>query len=406
MRIGHIAAGIWRSVHLDMSKALQRAGHQVCVFTEDARAPSARRFTRSTEDGVEIWVINNERRNTMWWVLDRMLKSLLGRRFFTVMDALNRYITDSQCAAYMVEGDALGLSLALLNYLRPLRWVVCVHDHEYLGIHFGYIGEPSDRTREKIKHWVLQRATLIRANSHVTKQVLVRAGIDANKVEVVPLHWIPRMIVNGDLATYRESARNEILSRHALPPTCDLLLASCRLTPFKGLELAIQALPHVARERANVKLMICGADRRIAGVGSYKALLERAAVEVGVSGRVLFTGDVPTENMKAYYAAADVHVAPSYLDTFNYSALEAALAGTASVVTDAVGSGPWLAECNAALIVPGRDAAMFAAAVLKTLNERSATSAAAMSECVREALSPQKVASKLGPVLERAASTR
>jgi glycosyltransferase involved in cell wall biosynthesis len=390
-----------------MSKALQRAGHDVCVYTEDARAPSARRFTRTNEDGVEIWAIHNERRNAMWWILDRALKPLLGRRFFTTLDAINRYITESRCDVYMVEGDALGLCLALLNYLRPLRWVLCVHDHEYLGVRFGYVGEPANPKRENIKRWVLERATRVRANSHVTKEVLIRAGINASKIHVVPLHWISRMIVERDLGAFRVQSRREIAERHALPPEPVLVLASCRLTPFKGLELAVQVMADVLRLHSNARLLICGADRRVPGVGSYRALLEAAAAAAGVSHCVLYIGDVPTEMMKTYYAAADVHVAPSHLDTFNYSALEAALAGTPSVLTETVGSGPWLQGCGAAAVVTGRDSGAFAAAVVKAVPEhRGVAATAEFVTCVQQTLSPDALASEVAGVLERACGPR
>ena len=409
MRIGHVASNIWASVHLDMAKALRRAGHEVCVYTEDARAPSARTFTRVTENGVELWVVHPERRNPFLWLPDRLgkalLGSLLGRRFFTTLFALDRYVSQSRCDNYLVEGDSLGLAMALLGRMRRIPWVMSVHDHEYLGVAFGYAGEPSSERRESLKRWVLRQADGIRANSHVTRDALARSGIDERAIRVVPLHWTPRMIMPGELEDFRTAARPEVTTRYGLRADCDLILASCRLTPFKGLELAVQALARVLKTRPQARLLICGADRRVPGVGSYRAILERTANEAGVSAAIVFTGDVPTDGMKTCYAAADVHVAPSHVDTFNYSALEAALAGTHTIMTETVGSGPWLAACGAATIVRGRDPQTFGEAVASTLAARpDAGSRRAIAECVREVLSADALAPELVSTLRACAA--
>lgn len=373
MKIGHIATRIWGSVHLDMARALQRLGHRVVVYTEDARAPSARTFTRLAEDGVEIWAIHDIRRNPWTWLPDRIFKALLGRRFFTTWLALHRYLRASRCDIYMVEGDWIGIFVALSRSVLRFRWIVCVHDHEYLGVLLGYPGEPSNRIREAVKRWVLRRADGVRANSFVTRDVLVRGGIDAARIAVLPLQYAARMPVAGDLDAYRSDSRAQVLALHGIAPGGDLVVAACRLTPIKGLELALRAFALVLQERPAARLLVCGGDRMVAGIGSYRTLLERLAAEIGIAHAVTFTGNIAPADVKRYYAAADLHVVPSHIETFNYSAVEAALAGTQSVMTDMVGSGCWLARAGAAVLVAGRDAGHFAAAMLVILEQPAGT---------------------------------
>src|SRR5690242_8449058 len=97
MKIGYIATSIWRSVHLDMAKALQSRGHQVIVYTEDASIPEITSFARRIEDGVEIYGIHHEKRNPWLWLPDRLFKPLLGRRFFTTLFAIYRFLRLSRC---------------------------------------------------------------------------------------------------------------------------------------------------------------------------------------------------------------------------------------------------------------------------------------------------------------------
>lgn len=402
MRIGIIAVGLWRSVHLDMARALQARGHQVVVYTEDASLPSITRFTRRVEDGVEILGIHHERRNPWLWLPDRIFKALLGRRFFTTLFAIHRYLRRSRCDIYLVEGDWIGVFPALLGYLSRFRWVVSVHDPEHAGVRLGYPGEPSSRWRERVKRWVLRRADGVRTNSHVTRDILVKGGIDAQTVDVVPLHVTQRMLIDGDLSDFRRSARAEVLARHRLPADCELVLAACRLTPIKGLELAVSAFAQLLTRRPGVRLLVCGGDRSIAGTGSYRAVLERLAADCNADSAIVFAGDIEAGQMRRYYAAADVHVVTSYIETFSYAAVEAALAGTCTVMTDRIGAGHWLETAGAAVVVKGRVAGAFAAGIESALARLpDAAGARAMAERTAAELSLERVATALEGLLMR-----
>lgn len=363
MRIGYIATSIWRSVHMDMAKALQARGHQVVVYTEDASVPTIASFTRRSEEGVDIYGIHHEKRNPWLWLPDRLFKPLLGRRFFTTLFAIYRFLRVSRCDIYWVEGDWLGVFPALLRRVLSFRWIVSVHDHEYIGVRLHYPGEPSSRWREPLKRWVLRSADAIRTNSHVTRDILMRGGIASGAIDVIPLHFTPRMRISGALDRFRMSARQDISARHQLEANCELLLVACRLTPIKGLELALNAFAAVQTQRPRARLLICGGDRTVGGIGSYRALLEHLAEECGIRHKVIFAGNVPSDEMKRYYAAADLHLVTSYIETFNYSAIESALTGTPTIMTDRVGSGHWLSLAGVALVVPGREISDFAAAI-------------------------------------------
>ncbi len=358
MKIGIVAPGIWNSIHLDMAQALGALGHEVAVYTEDGRAPSGARFLRFREGRVDFFVIHHLRRNPWTWLIDRLAKPWLGRRFFTTLLAMARYFRATRgCDVYFVEGDWIGFFAAILARFMRFRWVLCIHDSDYLRIALSFPGRPASRWKEAVKLWVLESADLVRANSYVTRDALVAGGCAPERIRVVPLHVTAWMRVDeiADMAAFKAQARTEVHAQWNIPPKGRLLVTMCRLVPVKGLDLALRGFALAARRNKNLYLMICGGDRVVPGIGSYQALLAGIAAEEGVAAQVIFTGNIDIREVKRYFAAAELQLAPSVIDTFNYGVIEAAMVETYSIVSDMVGAGPWVKEVGAAAIVRGRD---------------------------------------------------
>ena len=376
MKIGIIAPGIWGTVFLDNARSLVRLGHEVAVYTDDPRAPSARRFTRIREDGIEFYVIHHLARDPLAWLPDKLAKRWLGRRFFTTLLAVYRFIKatshgskDGDCDVYLVENDWMGVFTGLAGKLLKFRWVVGIHDTDHLRIRLAYPGRPDVPLLQKAKSWVLERCDAVRANSFVTRDALVEGGCAAAKIEVIPLHIPSWMWVNEALEPFRAAARAEVFAKHALPADTRLFITMCRLAPVKGLELAVETLAGVMKTHPSARLMICGGDRDIPGMGSYQAALQKLATQLGVADRVIFPGNLDIHVVKRYLAAADVHLAPSMVDTFNYAVIEDGLAGTPTLASTAVGAGPWMADAGAGSVVADRAAASWTAAANALLTQ-------------------------------------
>ncbi|OGA27790.1 MAG: hypothetical protein A3I01_07920 [Betaproteobacteria bacterium RIFCSPLOWO2_02_FULL_65_24] len=358
MKIGIVAPGIWNSIHLDMAQAFGALGHDVAIYTEDARADSGAHFLRLREGRLDFFVIHHLRRNPWTWLFDRLAKPWLGRRFFTTLAAMARYFSATRdCDMYFVEGDWIGFFVAIIARFMPVRWVVCVHDSDYLRIPLSFPGRPASRWKEAVKLWVLGSADLVRANSFVTRDALVAGGCAAERIRVVPLHITGWMRVDAitDMPAFKAQARAEVYAEWRIPPGERLLVTMCRLVPVKGIDLAIRGFAVAARRNAGLHLMICGGDRIVPGIGSYRGHLAGIAAEEGVAEQVIFTGNIDIRVAKRYFAAADLQLAPSVIDTFNYGVIEAAMVETYTIASDMVGAGPWVKEAGAAAIVSGRD---------------------------------------------------
>jgi glycosyltransferase involved in cell wall biosynthesis len=358
VKIGIVAPGIWNSIHLDMAQALGALGHEVAIYTEDGRAPSGARFLRFREGHLDFFVIHHLRRNPWTWLFDRLAKPWLGRRFFTTLAAMARYFRATRdCDLYFVEGDWIGFFVAIIARFIRLRWVVCIHDSDYLRLPLAFPGRPASRWKEALKLWVLASADLVRANSFVTRDALIAGGCAPERIRVVPLHVTSWMRVDAiaDMPAFKARSRAEVHAHWRIPGEARVLITMCRLVPVKGLDLALRGFAAAARRNADLRLMICGGDRDVPGIGSYRAHLETIAAEEGVAALVIFTGNIDIREVKRYFAAADLQLAPSVIDTFNYGVIEAAMVETYTLAGDMVGAGPWVREVGAAGIVSGRD---------------------------------------------------
>lgn len=97
-----------------------------------------------------------------------------------------------------------------------------------------------------------------------------------------------------------------------------------RLTPWKGIALALHALSHLEDWR----LLICG-------TGSDEARLKRLARRLGVEERVRFLGWIPRERVRAMVAdEADIFLFPSLHDDAPFAVAEALAAGVPVVCLD------------------------------------------------------------------------
>ncbi|HRW19736.1 MAG TPA: glycosyltransferase family 4 protein [Dermatophilaceae bacterium] len=119
----------------------------------------------------------------------------------------------------------------------------------------------------------------------------------------------------------------------------------CRIVSAMRLERRkrpVALVEAVARVRAATP----GRDVRleILGEGSERSHVERAVARVGGDGWVSLPGRVSREHLKARYAASDVYVMPSVLESFGIAALEARSAGLPVIARKESGAGEFVVD--------------------------------------------------------------
>ena len=150
-------------------------------------------------------------------------------------------------------------------------------------------------------------AARILAISEAVRHELLAAGVDANRIELVPDGVeIP--------APIKPEAREKARKKWAFQADETVIECVGALTAEKGHALLIEAFAKLRRECANCRLLL-------AGEGPLRAQLERQAREAGLASAIIFAGFV--SDVDSVYAAGDLFVFPSLAEGSGSSLLRA-----------------------------------------------------------------------------------
>ncbi len=121
-------------------------------------------------------------------------------------------------------------------------------------------------------------------------------------------------------------------ARAVRPHPRPYILSVSSVYRYKNYVRLIEAYAHLARRRADLPdLVIIGDDQD----SEYLAQMRAAREATGpLAERIHILGEVLYEDVKAYYAHADLFVFPSYLETFGHPMLEAMASDTPLVAAD------------------------------------------------------------------------
>lgn len=217
----------------------------------------------------------------------------------------------------------------------------------------------------------------------------------------VPLELLPAGI---DAEHFHPGVSDaSVRERHGLDDRPVVCCVS-RLVARKGQDQVIRAMPRIGREFPGARFLVVGK-------GPDGERLRSLAAETGVADRVIFTGEVPYEDLPAYFRAGDVFAMPCRSRFFGLEVealgavfYQASAVGRPSVggntggVPDAVRSGE-----TGILVNPAR-VDEIADAILALLRdpERAAKMGAAGAEWVHRELTWEAIAARLRGLLESA----
>jgi glycosyltransferase involved in cell wall biosynthesis len=222
---------------------------------------------------------------------------------------------------------------------RPL--VTHVHATE-----FDRTSDPTGGSIHGIEQAGMRAAARVLAVSRLTRDTVVqRYGVPADRVTVVhngidPVAAAPRGARGG-------------------APT---VLFLGRVTRQKGPLVFIRAAARVARRVPGVRFVVAGAGDQLEAAVAL-------ARELGIAGRVEFTGFLRGADVDRAYERASVYVMPSVSEPFGLTALEAAARGVPVIVSRASGVAEVLEE-GSLKVEPG-DVEATARMIVEVLTDRS-----------------------------------
>jgi hypothetical protein len=154
-------------------------------------------------------------------------------------------------------------------------------------------------------------------------------GADPGRMPMVPC--------GIDAGEFAPMNRREARRRLGLSPSAFIVLQLGRLVPRKGIENVVHAMALVPRE-IDPQLLVVGGESDTPDEAATPEIgrLRGVARKIGVEDLVTFAGRKPHDQLRAYYAAADVFVTTPWYEPFGITPLEAMACGT-PVIGSAVG---------------------------------------------------------------------
>ncbi len=265
----------------------------------------------------------------------------------TAVAALGEILRERREAVVVSSGFKADFTAWLACRSERVPWIAWFH---------GYTGvTPRVRMYEAIDLRVLRRARAVLAVCETAAARLRKLGL-ANVAAVSNAVDADDIAARGD----RKSARAEL----AISDDDLVIGAASRLSPEKGLEYLLDAVPAVLRRHPNARFVLIGDGP----MGD--ALRHRCAV-LGMPHRVTFAGF--REDAAYLLKAFDVFVLPSLKENLPVALLEAMSCGVSVVATDVGGVREVLAPVGVEPIAP-RSSRAIAAAITQLLEDPDARS--------------------------------
>ena len=278
--------------HVELHKrALERAGHEVYVFTfgDEEYQDDEPRILRSP--GVAL--------ADTGFYLSLRYKSR-HKKLLQTMDVVH------------VHHPFLSGRLAL-NYCRPARIPIVFTNHSrYDLLAQAYLPLMPD----EVSHSLLQAympdfceaVDLVISPSESMAEILRELEVKGH-IEVIP---------NGvDLQKFRE-AKPFPRSQFGFTEQDILLIYAGRIAPEKNLSFLLQAFAGIAQMLPNVYLLMVGGGKK-----NFEEEVQNLIVQLGIGNRVHSTGMIAYDDIPSYLGMCDIFVTSSVAETFGMSTVEA-----------------------------------------------------------------------------------
>ena len=318
----------------DLARHLVALGHQVEVFTATPGPEGQRRGEITPVDGIPVHRLAIR---LPWELPVNPLAPRELRRRLTAGGFDIAHVQTGVISPFAWDGTRVTLDLGLPT---ALTW------HCMLGQ-----VAPGFAAAGFVRRWAA-RGVAMSAVSGVAAAPLRELVGPSAAVTVLPngidvAHWRPARVappVNGGVQT------SSVPSPATEPPSAEgaplRLITAMRLAPRKRPRALVELVARAERlaGRGSLRLTILGEgpDRR--KVESY--------LDTHGIGWVSLPGRVPRDELREWYAAADVYVSPSALESFGIAALEARTAGLPVVARSGSGVGEFVTHDVGGLIVP------------------------------------------------------
>ena len=209
--------------------------------------------------------------------------------------------------------------------LTRARKIVVVHDT--IAETYPQLTLPNPRARlfwqAKVRIGRAQADALVTVSEYSRRSIVKRFGIAPEKVFVV-----------GEAADPVFRRIPDARPPEGVPAGRRTIVYVGGFSPHKNLEALVEAFARIAGRDgfADIQLVLVGEYKKEV-FHSYFSTVAARAQELGIAGRVVFTGYLPDEKLAALLNVATVLALPSLMEGFGLPAVEAAACGCPVVAT-------------------------------------------------------------------------
>jgi glycosyltransferase involved in cell wall biosynthesis len=187
-------------------------------------------------------------------------------------------------------------------------------------------------------------------------------GYSGNAVREYPY------VDEGEYGTPTSAEIRATMERFGVGEQDRVILAVGRMDPMKGQDHAIRAVARLAKRHPDLKLLLVGNGSFSGSKGglglskssTWRARLEDLTKELGLEGKVLFTGHVTQKELDACYERCELTVLPSVREGFGLVVVESWIHGRPVVVSRRAGIAELVQHRRNGLLVDPSNTGAFA----------------------------------------------
>jgi glycosyltransferase involved in cell wall biosynthesis len=304
-----------------------------------------------------------------------------------VNDPLSPYAYPARVRFEITEGD-ISSYRAAASYLNSREVDVVCLQHEY-GIYGGKAGsyilellmnlqmpvvttlhtvlrEPDADQRSVLREIAARSTRLVVMSEHSSRFLQDIFGVSKEKIDLIP-HGIP------DLSLTTPNVHKTIPASKKMTT----LLTFGLLSPNKGFESVIHALPSILSRHPDVAYIIAGATHphvRLYEGDRYRFQLQAMAKELGVEENVIFYNRfVSPQEMASLVTSADIYITPYRYEAQAVSGtLAYALGAGKAIISTPYWYATELLDDRRGVIVPFEDSDAIANATIRLLDDDAA----------------------------------
>jgi phosphoheptose isomerase len=341
----------------ELAKHLTELGYQIDIFTrwDDIKLPQ-----------IICWVPGVRVIHIKAGPVEVLEKEKLLPHMAEFTETMLAFLNGQNNGYDLIHANFWMSALVAADIKKALQIPFVVTFHALGSVRKIYQGE-SDRfpsERIDIEKRIVREADQIIAECPQDKEDLIN-HYDAHEesITIIPCGFNP----------YEFYPLDRLLARIVLnlDPSEHIILQLGRMVPRKGVDNVIRALAKVKKTALPVRLIIVGGETDDVDADQNPEIirLQKLANELGIPELVTFTGRKKRDELRYYYAAADIFITTPWYEPFGITPLEAMACGTPVIGSNVGGIKYSVEDGRTGYLVPPQDEDALAQKIYETLSD-------------------------------------